>query len=63
MEVSGQQGMRDAELDMARQNRRMHPGKVRRIFNSLVMFQSSYTLATPRRSIDSEAQRYSPLCE
>jgi len=63
MEVSGQNGMRDAELDMARQSGRMHPGKVRRIFNSLVLFQSSYTLEKPKRSIDREAQRYLPLCE
>lgn len=63
MEVRVQQGMQDSELDMMRQRVRVHPGKVRRIFISLLMFQSSYTLQTPRRAIDREAQQYSPLCD
>ena len=56
-------GMQDAELDMARHSGQMQSGMVRRIFNSIVMFQSSYTLEKPKRSIDREAQRYLPLCE
>jgi hypothetical protein len=63
MEASAQRAMQDCELDMRRQRAQMHPGKVRRIFNSLLTFQSGYTLQTPRRAIDREAQQYSPLCD
>lgn len=63
MEARVQTGMQDSELDMMRQRVRVHPGKVRRIFTSLVTFQSSNMLQTPRRAIDRETQQYSPLCE
>lgn len=63
MEASVHNELRDSELDMMRQGVRLHPGKVRRIFSSLLMFQSSYMLQTPRRAIDREAQQYSPLCD
>ena len=63
MEVSGQKGVREAELDMARRNARMQAGVVRRIFGSILLYQSSYTLQKPRRAIDRETQRYAPLCE
>jgi len=63
MEVSGRKGVREAELDMARQGVRINAGVVRRLFTSILLYQSSYTLQKPRRAIDSEAQRYAPLCE
>jgi hypothetical protein len=63
MEATVQTRMHDSELDKMRSGGAMYPGKVRRIFNSLLTFQSSYTLQTPRRAIDREAQQYSPLCE
>jgi hypothetical protein len=63
MEVSSRNGVREAELDMARQSARMNLGVVRRIFTSILLYQSRYTLQKPRRAIDREAQRYAPLCE
>jgi hypothetical protein len=63
MEARGQVGRPNSELDMKRQMERNNPGIVRRFCSAVLTFQSSYTLQTPRRSIDREAQQYSPLCE
>jgi hypothetical protein len=51
----------DVDLDMSRRRAHMHAGMMRRWLDMLLSFQgAALVIGTPRRSIDREAQEYSP---